>query len=64
MAKTTKNKEIKEETFLIDSLKNNCHKLFGISETVFVGATYDMKGKYTIKEVKEKIKDWKKRSDK
>lgn len=49
------------QKFDIEKLKQNCIKLFHVSTSTFTGATYGMKGKYTIKEMKEYIEAWKKK---
>lgn len=54
------NKETKaaEPKFSIDKLQADCRKLFGVTETVFIGATTGLSGEYTVKEMAQIIKEW------
>ncbi len=45
-------------------LQENCRKLFGVSTSTFVGATYGMTGSYTVEEMKTHIEAWKKKGAK
>ena len=54
---TGNTREVKK--FTIEKVQENCQKLFGVSTSTFVGATYGMTGKYTIKEMKTHIDAWK-----
>ncbi len=61
MANKTIKKSETEQKFTLEKLKQNCRKLFGVSESTFFGATYNMTGKYTISEMKTHIEAWKKK---
>ena len=55
-----KEAEAAEPKFTLEQLEENCGTLFGVDECVFVGATYNLKGKkYSVSEIKEIIKEWK-----
>ena len=43
----------------IKKLRQNCNALFGVSTTVFDGATYGLEGEFTVEEIKTKITKWK-----
>ena len=58
-AKVTAKSET-EPKFTIEKLKENCLRIFGVSTSTFVGATYGMTGKYTVEEMKTHIENWKK----
>ena len=45
--------------YSIEKLRQNCTQLFNVSGSTFAGATYGLKGKYSIKEMEQIIKDWK-----
>lgn len=49
------------QKFTIEKLQENCQKLFGVSTSTFVGATYGMTGKYSIEEMKTHIETWKRK---
>ena len=57
----TKDKTINAVKFSISKLRENCVKLFGVSTSTFDGATYKLKGEYTIEETKKYIEEWKKK---
>ena len=48
-------KEIKHD---ISKLRKNCFEIFGVTSTVFDGAMYGKKGKFTKAEVEKVIKAW------
>ncbi len=61
-----KKEEIKKEVqtvpapkFEIRQLRENCKKLFGVTTSTFDGAAYNLKGKYTVSEMKAIIDRWK-----
>lgn len=55
-----KNMTEKSETvFPVERLRENCGKLFGISQSTFDGAAYGLNGEYTVKEMKSLIEKWK-----
>ncbi len=61
-----KKEEIKKEVqtvpapkFSLEQLRENCKKLFGVTASTFDGATYNLKGKYTVSEMKAIIDRWK-----
>lgn len=48
-----------EPKFRLDKLQNNCRKLFGVTESVFIGASAGLsKAEYSISEMKSIIKKW------
>jgi len=44
--------------YSIEKLRENCLKLFGISQSTFDGASYGLTGKYTVAEMKSVITKW------
>ncbi len=40
-------------------LRENCLKLFGVTSSTFDGATFNLKGEYTVEEAKIAIEKWK-----
>ncbi|MDE5917227.1 MAG: hypothetical protein K2G62_03775 [Oscillospiraceae bacterium] len=48
-----------EPVFSVERLKENCIKLFGVSQSTFDGAAYGLSGEYTVKEMKSLIEKWK-----
>lgn len=44
--------------FPVAKLRENCRQLFGVSASTFDGATYGLKGQYTVEEMKAHIKEW------
>ena len=44
--------------FAIEKLRENCLKLFGVTSSTFDGATYGLKGEYTVKEIATTIEKW------
>lgn len=59
VSKKDEEQKLSIKKFTIEKLQENCQKLFGVSTSTFVGATYGMTGKYTIKEMKTHIEAWK-----
>ncbi len=47
--------------FTVAKLRENCRELFGITTSTFDGATYGLTGKYTVDEMKARIKAWEKK---
>ena len=47
-----------ETKFPIEKLRANCLKLFGVTSSTFDGATYGLKGEYTVEEIKNTIEKW------
>lgn len=47
--------------FTVEKLGENCRRLFGVSMTLYAGATYGMTGEYTVEEMKRHIEVWKKK---
>ena len=45
--------------FTIEQLRENCKKLFDVTASTFDGATYNLKGKYTVSKMKAIIDRWK-----
>ena len=45
--------------FTIERLGEDCMRLFGVGIAEYAGATYGLKGKYTVQEMKDQIKKWK-----
>lgn len=62
MAKTknidTEPKSEKQATFTVEQLRCNCKKLFGVSTTVFDGATSKCTGNYTVDNMRNIIENW------
>ena len=48
-----------EPVFSVERLKENCVKLFGVSQSTFDGAAYGLSGEYTVREMKSLIEKWK-----
>lgn len=48
-----------EPVFPVEKLKENCVKLFGVSQSTFDGAAYGLRGEYTVKEMQSIIDKWK-----
>ncbi len=44
--------------FTAETLKPYALKLFGVSISTFVGATYNLHGEYTVEEMRSHINDW------
>lgn len=44
--------------FSVEQLKADAFKLFGVSQSTYVGATYGLDGKYTVQEMKGHIEEW------
>ena len=44
--------------FEIAELRTHCMTLFGITQSAFDGATFGLKGKHTVEQVKATIKNW------
>jgi len=44
--------------FAIAQLRQNCLALFKVSQSAFDGATYGLKGEYTVEEMRARIKAW------
>lgn len=51
--------EKSEPVFPVERLRENCAKLFGVSQSIFDGAAYGLSGEYTVKEMKSLIEKWK-----
>lgn len=49
-----------EQKYELAKLQENCKKLFDVSTAVFVGAANGLTGKYTVSEMNEIIRKWKK----
>lgn len=61
MAKTipTNEESITDQKFLIEELRRNCRKLFGVSDSTFAGATSNINEKeFSIKGMKQIIDAW------
>lgn len=58
------NEVSKEPVFHLSSLRQNCRKLFQVSDSTFAGATHglDPNKEYSVESIKKKIDDWKKTS--
>lgn len=51
--------ENEEQKFPLNILKHDCLRLYGVTLSTFVGATFDIpEGEYSIKEIESKIKTW------
>ena len=44
--------------FTVEQLRKDAFKLFGVSQSTYAGATYNLDGKYTVKEMKDHIDKW------
>ncbi len=53
--------KITPRKFTVAKLRENCRELFGISTSTFDGAAYGLTGKYTVDEMKARIKAWEKK---
>lgn len=54
-----------EPKFKLKKLQENCRKLFGISESIFIGATTGLaEGEYSVSEIKTIIEKWYKKEAK
>lgn len=47
--------------YTIEKLRQNCLKLFGVTTSTFNGATYGLRGEYTVEEIKKAIDTWQKK---
>ena len=47
-----------EKKFLLEKLRANCKKLFGVTDCTFAGATHGMTGSYTVEEIKAQLEKW------
>lgn len=56
-AETTKKTE-KEQKYSIETLKKACITLFGVTTSTYTAATYNLKGEYTVEEMRKHIKNW------
>lgn len=57
--KVNKESKAKEpKRFDLQKLGENSLELFGVSRFTFAGATYGLKGKYSIDEIKNVIEEW------
>lgn len=45
--------------FSIERLGEDCQQLFGVGITTYAGATYGLRGEYTVEEMKQIIDAWK-----
>lgn len=64
MMKSKKQPEIKKanaKRYEIEKLYQNCVELFDVSGSTFIGATYGLKGQYSVEEMKQIIENWKKK---
>lgn len=52
------------QKFTLDKLRENSDKLFSISKSAFDGAAYNLKGEFTVSEMKNIITNWKKKEAK
>lgn len=68
MAKATTETAATEQAvnkFALSKLRANCLKIFGVTSTVFAGATADLPdGEYTKQEIKTAIEKWLKKEAK
>lgn len=54
-----------EPKFKLKKLQKNCRKLFGISESIFIGAATGLaEGEYSVSEIKTIIEKWYKKEAK
>lgn len=54
-----------EPKFKLKKLQENCRKLFGVSESVFIGAATGLaEGEYSVSEIKTIIEKWYKKEAK
>ena len=47
-----------EPLFSLEHLRDDSLAVFGITQSTFDGATYGLKGEFTVSALKEKIKAW------
>lgn len=57
---------VSEPKFKLEKLRVNYQQLFGVSETIFIGATAGLAGdkEYSVSEIKASIERWKKKEAK
>lgn len=46
------------QKYSIEQLGKNCRELFGVTRTVFIGATFGLQGQYTVDEMAKIIENW------
>jgi len=44
--------------FTVERLRRDCLNLFGVTFSTFDGAVYGLTGKYSIEEMRDRIKTW------
>lgn len=44
--------------FPLEKLRENCLKLFGVTQSTFDGAAHGLKGEYAVSEIKKIIAAW------
>lgn len=44
--------------FSLEKLRENCLKLFGVTQSTFDGASHGLSGEYTVSEMKKIIAAW------
>lgn len=48
----------KAPKFSVERLRADAFKLFGVSQSTYAGATYNLSGEYTVEEMRSHIEDW------
>ena len=55
-------KTSQEPKFTLGKLRENCKKIFGVTQSTFDGATYGIEGEeFTVAEIKKTIEEWKRK---
>lgn len=49
----------KQPKFTIERLRKECIHIFGVTASTFDGATFGMKGAYTVEEIRRRLGNWK-----
>lgn len=44
--------------FTIERLRRDCFSLFGVTTSTFDGATFGLKGEYTVEDMRQRLKGW------
>lgn len=44
--------------FSVERLKKDAFELFGVSQSTYAGATYNLSGEYTVEEMRSHINKW------
>lgn len=53
-----KQSAVSAPVFSLERLRRDCFKIFGVTPSTFDGATYGLKGEFTVEELRKKIQAW------